>query len=116
MKFLPMSAASTMRYAARRRISRGVFGNCGLRYFSAHTAYNLKSFYCTHGAMGGTPWSEAGWDGKIYEDHAPVSKGMIILLGAASGQLPAAAAYVRSLRTNVTLEQESAGPRLCMAG
>jgi hypothetical protein len=89
--------------------SRGVFGNCGLRYFPSHTTYNIKSFYCTHGAMGGTPWTQAGWDGKIYEDHVPVSKGMIILLGAATGTLPAAASYVRSLRTNVTIEQERAG-------
>jgi hypothetical protein len=98
-------------YHARRdgaADSRGIFGNCGLeREDPSYTAYEEAPFHCTHGAMGGTPWTEAGWDGKIYEDHLPISKGMIILLGLP--MLPVALTYVATLRTKVTLAQESAG-------
>jgi hypothetical protein len=89
--------------------SRGSFGNCGLKHDPKFTSYNSAPFHCTHGAMGGTPWERAGWDGKIYEDHTNISKGTIILLGLATGTLSAATTYVTSLRTNVTMAQERAG-------
>lgn len=38
---------------ARSRMS---FGNCGTK-FSPPTKYSQKFFWCTHGAMGGTPWT-----------------------------------------------------------
>ncbi|RYG91406.1 hypothetical protein EU803_09950 [Loktanella sp. IMCC34160] len=46
--------------------SREIFGNCG-RKAAGKVFYLERSFHCTHGAMGGCPWKEAGEDGYIEE-------------------------------------------------
>ena len=50
--------------------SRAWFGNCGRQRESPGTAYSERMFYCTHGALGGTPWKEGdGLGGLIHESH-----------------------------------------------
>lgn len=100
----------TVYHAMRSRTaeSREIFGNCGTRYFKSTTTYHAKWFHCTHGAVGGTPWTAAGSDGKIYEGETNISRGMMILLPVPAGVL-SRAAYEQNMRTKVTLEQERAG-------
>jgi hypothetical protein len=51
-------------------LSRSWFGNCGRQRESLATGYNEKMFFCTHGALGGTPWKEGhGVGGLIRESH-----------------------------------------------
>jgi hypothetical protein len=51
-------------------LSRAWFGNCGRQRESSGTAYSERMFYCTHGALGGTPWKEGrGVGGLIQESH-----------------------------------------------
>lgn len=50
--------------------SRAWFGNCGRQRETRITVYNERMFYCTHGALGGTPWKEGnGLGGLIHESH-----------------------------------------------
>lgn len=100
----------TVYHAMRSRSaeSREFFGNCGTRYRKSTTAYHAKWFHCTHGAVGGTPWTQAGSDGKIYEGDSTISIGMMILLPVSVGMI-ARTSYERDSRTRVTLEQERAG-------
>jgi hypothetical protein len=88
--------------------SREFFGNCGTRFHKTTTAYHSKWFHCTHGAIGGTPWTAAGSDGSIYEGDSFVSHGMLILLPMPVA-LVARTVYENNSRTRVTLAQEQAG-------
>lgn len=46
--------------------SREFFGNCAKK-FEGNVQAVKRYFFCTHGAMGGTPWSTVGKTGKIEE-------------------------------------------------
>ncbi|MCY0095184.1 hypothetical protein [Hoeflea ulvae] len=97
-------------YHARRSTSaesREFFGNCGVRYHKGSTVYHSKWFHCTHGAVGGTPWTSAGSDGKIYEGNTTISHGMMILLPMPLSVL--ARSQHHANKTKVTLEQEKSG-------
>lgn len=48
--------------------SRNWFGNCGRQVESSGTLYRERSFFCTHGGVGGVPWLTAGESGAIEED------------------------------------------------
>lgn len=91
--------------------SRTLFSNTGTRYYKEKTKYVHKWFHCTHGAIGGTPWTHAGVDKAIYETSG-TSYGMALLL-TKSSPVPAnvivqgaAHLYLYASRTKVTLEQE----------
>jgi len=49
--------------------SRNWFSNCG-RTASKATAYSEKTFFATHGALGGCPWKKGGANGAIVESNA----------------------------------------------
>ncbi len=95
--------------------SRELFGNCGPTKASG-ARIRVQTFYCTHGAMGGTPWEEAGKSGKIEEVDTATKVGAAAIataLGTAIGG-PAGGTLGRQQVdkndfTNVTLEQEMAG-------
>lgn len=56
-----VDTVSNVIYAQRQTItkSRESFGNCGKKYQDrSKTKLVFNSFFCTHGGMGGTPWSE----------------------------------------------------------
>lgn len=48
--------------------SRSLFGNCG-RKATSSTTYVEKMFFCTHGGMGGLPWTTSNASGSIKEKH-----------------------------------------------
>lgn len=99
-------------YHARRASaaqSRELFGNCGVRYHKGSTVYHSKWFHCTHGAVGGTPWTSAGSDGNIYESESERSLGMMILLPVSMPLSALARLQHNANKTKVTLEQEKAG-------
>jgi hypothetical protein len=51
-------------------LSRAWFENCGRQRESGGTGYTEKMFFCTHGAVGGTPWKAGnGVGGLIRESH-----------------------------------------------
>lgn len=100
-----------MCYHARRDRaagSRESFGNCATRAATG-VAYTEKSFFGTHGAIGGTPWSVAGASGKIEElssGHKISAVGMGFIVGGAAGAMQAKRAADNHDFTNVTLAQE----------
>ncbi len=83
-------------YHARRdphANSRPEFGNCGMKFVKP-TVYKEKLFFCTHGGLGGVPWSKASKTGAIVEDYEVTNP----ITG-------------RSDTTNVTLQLEKAGSK-----
>ena len=61
------------RHAIRKKatLSRKEFGNCGLRCDDGSmTKFDLppREFFCTHGAMGGTPWQRTDPQTRLNDD------------------------------------------------
>jgi hypothetical protein len=93
--------------------SREFFGNCSTTA-AGGVKFDKKTFWCTHGAMGGTPWTTAGKSGKIEEltsgQKAAAVGGAGLLLGPIGGAIAQSKANTNDF-TNVTLDQEkAAGP------
>lgn len=85
--------------------SREVFGNCGRRK-DGNVVYLERSFHCTHGAMGGCPWTEAGEDGYIEEVGASTTAQAVTF---AAGGVAGLYALHRVDQTKVKMEQELQG-------
>lgn len=112
----------TLAYHAMRdpkAASREIFGNCATRA-AGGVAYTSKTFFCTHGAMGGTPWTTAGEHGRIREVDGSQRTGARAVAGAVGrviggplfgpmGERLGQAGADVVIETNVTLEQERAG-------
>lgn len=83
--------------------SREIFGNCGTKV-TAGTTYAEKFFNCTHGGVGGTPWTTAGKDGTIDE----MSPGEVTAAKLTTS--PLLWKKINETRdTNVTLAQDQLG-------
>lgn len=96
--------------------SRESFGNVGLQKHVSVDYPHAAAFHCTHGAMGGVPWKEAGPDNFIYEQRGgepaptmPSAADLAMGLGSAAGKFVAKKIYNYATRTNVTLAQETKG-------
>lgn len=92
------------------------FGNCGTRFNAKKTAYREKFFFCTHGGMGGTPWTYADPDGVINEaEKTPLNNRLVDRVARATPwTLPTVIAhdtYRKASRTRITLEQDKIGSR-----
>lgn len=87
--------------------SREFFGNCGTRAADAQaTKYTESYFKCTHGGVGGVPWTEANKQGKIQE----LSGVKLAAARAVAGTNLAAQREVSEIAyTNVTLQQDKDG-------
>ena len=83
--------------------SRESFGNCG-RSAKASVAYTEKTFFCTHGGVGGTPWKTNGKSGKI-EELDTSDKVVATVLGGYAGKKMADEHDF----TNVTVAQDEQG-------
>ncbi|MGL5012511.1 MAG: hypothetical protein ACRC6I_21800 [Paracoccaceae bacterium] len=95
--------------------SREFFGNCSTSA-AGGVKFEKQTFWCTHGAMGGTPWAEAGRSGKIEELTATqkygATAGANLILGPIGGVIVGQKARENDY-TNVTLDQEkAAGPNI----
>lgn len=80
--------------------SREIFGNCG----TTHPTHGLpvkQTFFCTHGGVGGCPWTENGKSGKIEELSMKAKIGAVAAVGKP-------AADIMDF-TNVTAKQDQAG-------
>jgi hypothetical protein len=53
--------------------SRESFGNCGTKVTSHQTLHVVERFNCTHGAIGGTPWT-GGKDDDLIKESFPDGK------------------------------------------
>jgi len=83
--------------------SRESFGNCGRKWNPA-VAYTEKTFFCTHGGVGGTPWKKNGKSGKIEELETKHKVAATLLGGYAGKKLADEHDF-----TNVTVEQDKQG-------
>jgi hypothetical protein len=90
--------------------SREMFGNCATRA-AVSGVLTRRHFYGTHGAMGGTPWTTAGANGRVEElsgtERHGASAGASVLLGPIGGAIVRSQADQNTF-TNVTLDQERA--------
>ncbi|MFM2388920.1 MAG: hypothetical protein RLZZ437_475 [Pseudomonadota bacterium] len=93
--------------------SREFFGNCATKA-AAGVKFEKQTFWCTHGAMGGTPWTKAGRSGKIEEMSNTEKVGAMLGAGTIPVVGPLAQRKVHENDyTNVTLDQEkAAGPAI----
>lgn len=90
--------------------SREFFGNCATKA-AAGVNFKWDKFFCTHGAMGGTPWTTVGKTGKIEEmsdgEKAAMIAGVGLTIDIRKLQDTRKQADVHDF-TNVTLEKEQA--------
>ena len=101
--------------------SREFFGNCSTSA-AGGVVFDKKPFWCTHGAMGGTPWTVAGKSGKIEELSNGQKAGAIGTSTVIGGMMPGIGPIISQQAnrhinqndyTNVTLDQEkAAGPEI----
>lgn len=95
--------------------SREFFGNCATSA-AGGVVFDKQTFWCTHGAMGGTPWKTAGKSGKIEELTTSQKTAAVSGVGILAGPLGAVLAKSKADKedfTNVTLDQENAaGPTI----
>jgi hypothetical protein len=95
--------------------SREFFGNCSTRA-AGGVIFEKQTFWCTHGAMGGTPWKTAGKSGKIEELTTTQKTAAVSGVGILAGPMGAVLAKKKADTedfTNVTLDQENAaGPAI----
>ena len=91
--------------------SREFFGNCATKA-AAGVNFKKAKFFCTHGAMGGTPWTTVGKTGKIEEmtdgEKAATLAGVGLTIDIRKLQDTKKQADVHDF-TNVTLEKETSG-------
>jgi hypothetical protein len=83
--------------------SRESFGNTGRKH-KPGVAYEEKFFFCTHGGVGGTPWTKNGDSGKIEEMSTGAKVGAFIVGGIAGKMLADKHDF-----TNVTVAQDKQG-------
>ncbi|MBT0957851.1 hypothetical protein IV417_10655 [Alphaproteobacteria bacterium KMM 3653] len=98
--------------------SREIFGNVGTT-FEPGVFYQQRKFHCTHGGVGGTPWTTAKANGYISEmDEVSPSKAHLVgsALGPVFGTAAGGAAHAlnKNMDTNVTLAQDKSGAEATM--
>ncbi|MDA1075494.1 MAG: hypothetical protein O3A63_12145 [Proteobacteria bacterium] len=67
----PLLANPASRLRDQYVFSRNWFRNCGQRH-EKETDYTERSFFGTHGAIGGVPWTKGSSTGAIQETHSGV--------------------------------------------
>ncbi len=89
--------------------SRTSFGNCGEKA-AVPAILKKKTFYCTHGAMGGTPWDRANEDGLI-EEMDDKERAVHRAAKMSPGGTVISWLRTKGSETNVTLKQEREGTK-----
>jgi hypothetical protein len=95
--------------------SREFFGNCATSA-AGGVVFDKQTFWCTHGAMGGTPWAKGNKAGGAKIEEMSNSEKIGAMIGA--GAIPiiggvAQRAVHQNDYTNVTYDQEAAaGPNI----
>lgn len=92
--------------------SRSSWGNCGTRAQNPH-GYHERMFLCTHGGVGGVPWTEADSTGYINEALTSATHPLVRAAGLGSpallGPVLLNDAHQASSRTTITLAQDRKG-------
>ncbi len=74
-------------------LSREWMGNCG-RKVRGQTTYQEQSFFCTHGAVGGTPWNKPGRTGGGFIEEDVGVRGRYQVQGSVAGNVASALAHL----------------------